>query len=155
MTVDGRSVELPLHFSNTTIVREGHKVIVSSDLGVNIDCDMVYDVCQVQTTGWYFGKVGGLMGTYDNEPSNDLMTSRRSVSRNVDEFVGSWAKDRSCRNRNTARQVAPDVNSPAYAMCARYFKEDSSPFRPCFGQVGQHLPASLLYTFTLDSQNCS
>jgi len=136
VTVDGRNVELPLEFGNTTIIRDGHKIVVASTLGLKVSCDMLYDVCQVHTSGWYFGKVGGLMGTYDNEPNNDFMTPQRSIEENIEGFTRTWdMRKHSCRKHNTARQVRPDVKSPIYALCAKYFKENSSPFRPCFRQL--------------------
>ena len=44
--------------------------------------------------GWYFGKSGGLLGVYDNEPSNDWMTPDRNISDDLQEFADSWLVDR-------------------------------------------------------------
>ena len=41
-------------------------------------------------SGWYFGKTGGLLGIYDNEPSNDWMTPQREVVDDIKTFATSW-----------------------------------------------------------------
>ena len=49
-----------------------------------------YDLYNFKLNGWYYGKVGGLFGTYDNEPSNDLMTSYGKQINNSDRFASTW-----------------------------------------------------------------
>ena len=44
----------------------------------------------VTISGWYFGKTGGLLGIYDNEPSNDWMTPQRDVVDDIKTFATSW-----------------------------------------------------------------
>ena len=49
-----------------------------------------YVLFSVTISGWYFGKTGGLLGIYDNEPSNDWMTPERDVVDDIKTFATSW-----------------------------------------------------------------
>lgn len=40
--------------------------------------------------GWYYGKTAGLLGTYDNEPSNDFTTIDRSVAERPEQLADGW-----------------------------------------------------------------
>ena len=52
--------------------------------------DLNIDHIRVAVNGWYYGKTGGLLGVYDNEPSNDLMTSFNKVIRSPARFAKTW-----------------------------------------------------------------
>ena len=58
----------------------------SFELSYNKD----FDLYSFRMNGWYYGKVSGLFGTYDNEHSNDLMTSYGKQISNSDRFASSW-----------------------------------------------------------------
>ena len=55
--------------------------------------DEVLRIFSVTISGWYFGKTGGLLGVYDNEPSNDWMTSGRAIVSDVAQFAETWRAD--------------------------------------------------------------
>lgn len=57
---------------------------------VSIDYNMGIDHITIKLNGWYFGKTAGLLGTYDNEPSNDLMTPYNKVIDNTSRFAKLW-----------------------------------------------------------------
>ena len=48
------------------------------------------DLTTVKLNGWYFGKTSGLLGTYDNEPSNDFMSSYGRPIENAARFARTW-----------------------------------------------------------------
>lgn len=88
-------------------------------------------------SGWYFGKTGGLWGTMNNEPSDDLFTSdgERIKPNNINDFAQSWALDRNCySNKNTVI----DTRTPSeevQALCEILFQSNISPFVTCFPRV--------------------
>ena len=45
--------------------------------GVRVQCNRVHGVCSITLSGWHFGRTGGLLGVYDNEPFNDWMKPDR------------------------------------------------------------------------------
>lgn len=88
--VDGSKVELPLQSENTTITRRGHLVVLSSTLGLDVTCDYEHGLCEVEMSGFYFAKTGGLFGTYNNEPLDDFTTSDNKNETGVQQFAASW-----------------------------------------------------------------
>ena len=90
VTLDRRNVQLPLVFDNTYAYREENSIIVENSQGLKVLCNTLHNICSFTLSGWYFGKTGGLLGTYDNEPSNDWMTANRQIE-DLDNFAKSWA----------------------------------------------------------------
>ena len=90
ITLDKRNVELPIAYDHTIATREGSTVVVENNEGLRVVCNMAIQMCSVTISGWYFGKTGGLLGIYDNEPSNDWMTPQREVVDDIKTFATSW-----------------------------------------------------------------
>jgi len=133
VTVDGAATELPFVTTHTTVRRIADTIRVDNDHGITVTCDLSHNMCTVNVSGWYFGKTGGLLGTYDNEPSNDFMTVERVPASSVEDFAASWSIGRQCSAN--AAVVAPALGEEQYQACARLFEDRSSPLRPCFSQV--------------------
>ena len=135
ITVDGRPTELPVVLDQTVIRRIGNLIQVDNEHGLNITCNLPHDHCSVHVTGWYYGKTGGLLGTYDNEPFTDFQKSDKSHATTIEDFTQSWSLGRKCHPSNQAIQVSLNSAASEYRMCARYFEEETSPFRLCYGQI--------------------
>lgn len=137
--VDGKKAETPLLVGDaTTVTREGDRVRVTSMHGLAVDCNLRYDVCALDLTGWHFGRTAGLLGTYDNEPANDLAlpTGELTGPDNLAGFADAWRVGRKqCRPVNHAEPARPDATPAAGAaktpktalareaseLCASYF----------------------------------
>ncbi|ELU04621.1 hypothetical protein CAPTEDRAFT_222921 [Capitella teleta] len=135
VVVDGSRIEMPVAFGNTTISRIGSMIRVDNTLGLTVDCNLPYDRCTVNVTGWYFSKTGGLFGTYNNEPADDFTTAENTRASTPEQLADSWTAGQRCRPENYAVNVAPEPHTEAYKICSRMFKEDASPFRPCYKVV--------------------
>ena len=131
--VDGRRSETPIEFGSTVVRRVGNQIRVDSENGITVTCDLMHDRCRVNVTGWYYGKTGGLFGTYDNEPSTDFTKSNNMKASSLEEFASTWSVGRSCSVRNYAVQGPESVDRTR--LCGKYFMEETSPFRMCFKQV--------------------
>jgi len=81
---------------------------------------------------WYYGKTGGLLGTYDNEPSNDMTTSDNNQATNVETMADSWTVGRRCRPINRAVMTNHGSDSPRYRACSQLFNNETSPLRGCY-----------------------
>jgi hypothetical protein len=135
VVVDGSRVELPLTFGNTTITRVGSIVRVDNTHGVTVACNLVYNSCTVNVTGWYFSKTGGLFGTYNNEPSDDFTTAENTRADTPEQLADSWTAGQRCRPENFAANLNPEPNTEAYRICSNLFEQESSLLRPCFNIV--------------------
>lgn len=129
--VDGKKAETPVLVGDSaTVTRDGDRVRVTSQYGLTVDCNLRYDVCALDITGWHFGKTGGLLGTYDNEPGNDLAlpTGELTGPDNLEGFADAWRVGRKqCRPTNHADQqpkaaaVDRGLAREAQDLCATYF----------------------------------
>ena len=71
------------------ITRLGN-MVTAEGRDFNLVFDLETDHLTVNINGWYYGKTGGLLGVYDNEPSNDLMTSFNKVITVNNRFAKTW-----------------------------------------------------------------
>ena len=135
VTLDKRNAQLPMKFDHTYVYRQDNTVIVENTEGLRVTCNAVFNVCTFTISGWYFGKTGGLLGIYDNEPSNDWMNPEREVISSLEDFVKSWTMD---KGKNCpikfSDQMIPST-SVELDTCAEIFKTENSPLKPCFSSI--------------------
>jgi len=81
---------------------------------------------------WYYGKTAGLLGTYDNEPANDMTTSDNNLASNVETLADSWTVGRRCRPVNRAFISHHHEDSPRHKACTQLFSNETSMFRTCY-----------------------
>lgn len=138
--VDDSRVELPAVFGGTYIRREGHRVILHSQKGLLLDCNTVHNICTLKLSGWYFARTGGLLGVYDNEPSNDWMTADRQLVDDLPSFIHSWQVGH-CKDITAAAAYAPlppvlNVTVWDREKCADLFlNPETSLLLPCYASV--------------------
>ncbi|OWF42298.1 uncharacterized protein LOC110461288 [Mizuhopecten yessoensis] len=96
LRVDGAIVEMPYHDEDITVVNEGDDVTVRGH-GFTVRHNVPSDVYEIGLSGWYYGKTGGLLGTYDNERHNDMMMPSRQLANDVTSFADTWEVNDRCR----------------------------------------------------------
>jgi hypothetical protein len=112
----------------------------------------------VTIAGFYFGKTGGLLGVYDNEPANDFMTPTRKPANDESAFISSWRVEEADAGRGDLNCGVDDiVTSVADAAdkrnCRRLFTASQySALMPCFDTVN---PAPFLELCLLDGASPS
>jgi len=143
ITLDKRNVELPIAYDHTFATREGSTVIVENTEGLRVVCNMDLQLCSVTISGWYFGKTGGLLGIYDNEPSNDWMTPERDVVDDIKTFATSWQMSDTQDGASqcpvkSGKDAGSEDDLPSdweREECEKIFRRDTSSLRPCFNTV--------------------
>ncbi|CAL8077850.1 unnamed protein product [Orchesella dallaii] len=136
VTVDSKKVELPIKVDSVYIRRQETRLDVYDTRGYQITCTLSPSVCTFTTSGWYYGKLAGLLGTYDNEPINDFRSPDGQIISDVSTFAYSWrvGKNRNqCRMKNFAKEEteSTDVDNICYDLLGNM----ASPLRPCFNTV--------------------
>nr|XP_018917679.1 PREDICTED: uncharacterized protein LOC109044421 isoform X1 [Bemisia tabaci] len=138
--VNGNVTELPFASRSITVtLDEPNRIVAKTVNGFIVDCNFYNDICSIQINGWMFGKTGGLLGTYDNEPANDFTLPNGTVVEQASVFASSWAL-RNCQNMTSelipkSEHVAKSEVSKTIANCEFYFRSKISPFRSCFPKV--------------------
>jgi len=136
VSIDDLRTELPYQYKNTTVTRHGYSIKMTNANGFTMKCDMKNDICTFEITGWYFGRVAGLLGTYNNEQYDDKLTADRRIVDDIEQFARSWEVGRICHvSRNVARKATTAKGSETDKICRQYFENSDSVFRPCFKQV--------------------
>lgn len=136
VTVNGRKVELPLKVGSTYIRRHQTGLELYDVRGFQMSCSLSPSVCTLWASGWHFGKLAGLLGTYDNEQINDLRNPEGQIIPDVSTFAYSWRVGKNsgnCRMKNYARDDAESVDVDS--ICHNLLNNRSSPLRPCFNTV--------------------
>lgn len=90
ITVNERAVELPTVIKGISLTSLDGHVSVNVAGHVTVDYDKDMDTYIVELNGFYYGKTNGILGTYDNEPTNDMTTSYGKAADSADRFVKTW-----------------------------------------------------------------
>ncbi|OWF55152.1 Apolipophorin [Mizuhopecten yessoensis] len=93
--IDGALVILPYRSHDVYVTKIGGTIILTGS-GFSLQHNSKTESYHFSLSGWYHGKTGGLFGTYDNEPYNDLMASTGKISRNITEFSKTWKLNEQC-----------------------------------------------------------
>lgn len=90
INIDNVPVTMPTTIKDITLTSE--EGIISIDVADSLDVTFYPDIDTyiITINGYYFSKTNGILGTYDNEPSNDMVTSFGKPIDNADRFVRTW-----------------------------------------------------------------
>ena len=134
--VNERPHELPYSFHKLSVERMGNWIKLDTGRGLVITGDAVNNHYLIEVSGWYFGKLAGLLGTYNNEQYDELTAADARLKTDMNEFSKSWEISKVCRPKgNQATPIVKDQSKPKYKKCATLFEINSSDFRACFKQV--------------------
>jgi len=144
---------------NVTVTRKGDYVNVTTVYGISVLCDSKNFNCMFNISGWYRNKTIGLLGTNDNEPSNDWRKRSGQNATNISDFLNSYevsslasCKKRPNRGGNAAIwDRSSSCNDPESPLCEILFKNSQSPFAACFDQIK---PEAFAEACKTDSSEC-
>jgi hypothetical protein len=89
--LDGKPADVPFTEGNIRVTKDENDVVtIKGGNHFSVDYDLTIDHMKIEISGWYHGRTGGLLGIYDNEPSNDKMTSFNKVVESNDRFARTW-----------------------------------------------------------------
>lgn len=145
-----QTATLPIQLGDTVIYRDTDILVIRSNNGFQLNCNLQFDLCWFELSGWYFGKTAGLLGTMNNEIYDDSLTTQHVVERDANAFKNSWSLEE-CGARGdaddpTLRVETGSVSKELLNICDTFFLSKISQFVNCFGVVDS-LP---FYTMCLD-----
>jgi len=88
--VNDKNINGSLKLNDIVITIVEHEISVDGANSIKVTYSPIDDVYTFTLNGWYYGKTAGLLGTYDNEPSNDFMTSFGKPVSNSARFTKTW-----------------------------------------------------------------
>lgn len=127
---------LPTSFGDLMITRDINVVTVTSEKGFVIKCNLEYDVCSIEISGWYFGKIAGVLGTMSNEKYDDRTNSDNVLALSDKDFIDSWKILMSCTELETkSPNFKNNFTAKFEKNCDLFFKQKTSYFAACFDMI--------------------
>ncbi|KAG5880871.1 hypothetical protein JTB14_004019 [Gonioctena quinquepunctata] len=153
---DSRMERLPAQIGGTYLYRNAGIFIVESSSGFMLECNMKFHTCTFKLSGWYFGKTAGLWGTFNNEPSDDFLTSKkiRANTSSLDIFGDSWALEKSCKTGIQNAEKPKLVPKEVVAMCDEFFTSKISQLSTCFPRIPKDSFLSMCLNSTNEQEAC-
>lgn len=156
---------LPVKLGDVSIYRELDILSIVSDTLFSLHCNVQFDICWFDVSGWYFARTAGLLGTLNNEPYDEYTMANSRITNGTKEFTDSWSLQH-CSTRDSTLQhfsgkAVETCNSffhsgmlsacsavvepePFYAMCLDLVM-NSQPIRPDHPAVKGACAAALAY----------
>lgn len=129
---------MPLKLNDITIARDLDILTITSDTEFSLSCNVQFDLCWFEVSGWYFGKTAGVLGIMNNEIYDEFTTSKNEITKNPTEFTDSWSVEQ-CRQKMKAVSLKPSVPESVSKVCDYYFKSgmlsacaDTVPIQPFY-----------------------
>ncbi|EGI63145.1 Apolipophorin [Acromyrmex echinatior] len=131
------NLQLPIELDNDTYVYQVENVVMveRKHNQFRLECNLKFNVCTLELSGWYYGKTAGLLGTMNNEQFDDTLGSNKLLLKNIGSFAHSWSIGENCADTtNRASKIQQQDNSVA-TFCDELFVNKSSEFSVCFGVI--------------------
>ncbi|XP_024936320.1 apolipophorins isoform X2 [Cephus cinctus] len=140
--VNGRPSEFPATTKNLRATQLQQIINVKSSFGVEILCGRhVPELCSIHISGFYLGKLRGLLGNGNNEPWDDLTLPSGKVAENEAQFGNAYKLSSGCPDA-----VPAPRSTKSNSLCTEFFVGasslsgcfnfvDSTPFREACNQV--------------------
>ncbi|KAL4704767.1 hypothetical protein ACJJTC_016888 [Scirpophaga incertulas] len=131
VTLDGASHGFPVIEKDIFAFRETNGGVgLGSTYGIMVRCTSVkFESCYVEVSGFYHGKLRGLLGDGNNEPYDDFRMPNGKVSPSEGEFANSYRMASSCAQVAPPPHSAHQMHGAMPAACDQVFG-GSSPLRP-------------------------
>ena len=139
---------LPVELENgTTYIYQAESVVTveRKENQFRLECNLKFDLCTLELSGWYHGKTAGILGTMNYEPTDDTTASNGIVTKDVKAFAESWSIDREASdhcsmNNSHVIETAETSNVTSKSQgnftvvefCNDLFVNKSSEFLGCF-----------------------
>lgn len=109
---------------------------VESAKGFTLTCNLRFDVCWFELTGWYFGRTAGIFGNMNNELHDEFRGPLGQAMPSDAAFLRSWSLDRTAEVAAAEEDDSRNVDELAVrTKCDALFYSKLSPFSSCFGIV--------------------
>jgi hypothetical protein len=138
--VNNTRIQLPVESSSkkTRIRLIGDTVEVESDIGISLKVTGEEKVAVVEISIALWGETSGLLGSNDNEPTNDFQMPSGQRADNLEEFLNAFelGQKPECRLVK-GRQADSRMGQTCVASkkCADLFGSSASPLNQCFHDV--------------------
>jgi len=114
--------DLPVHKGGVVAYRNYEHLDLVGDSGVHVICGPELLVCSVTISGFYHGKIRGLLGNGNNEPYDDFTLPGGKIVSSESDFGNSYKTGSGC---GAVKAVESHVGHGAAPVCDKLFSWDS------------------------------
>lgn len=130
--VNNKPAEFPASTKNLHAFLAFPTMNVKSDYGVRVICNYKQPmVCAVRVSGFYHGKLRGLLGDGNNEHYDDYTLPSGKITESETEFANGYKLKSDCAAVNAIDHTAKQRNP----VCTDYFSGQKSTLKNCFNYV--------------------
>uniref|UniRef100_A0A0R3RL85 VWFD domain-containing protein n=1 Tax=Elaeophora elaphi TaxID=1147741 RepID=A0A0R3RL85_9BILA len=135
--VNGATVSMPWQKIDSidgailiSVYRKDRWTVFATYEGIRVRCNIQYDICEIILPKRMHGRSNGLLGSNDNEPSNDYDLVDGTPNNQLNALAEHWAINGACPV-NQAR----DLTNRDDDRCQGYFQSSDSPLKLCFSRI--------------------
>lgn len=126
--LNDQNTDLPVHDKDIHVWRDYYSITLLSQYGVEVFCTIDLRTCHVTVSGYYQGRVRGLLGVGNGEPYDDFTLPTAKITTNYAEFGNSYKVG---KGKCQVSYTDHSHHSHDDELCSKFFKGDSV-LRPCF-----------------------
>lgn len=152
------NLPLPIELKNgTTYVYQQDNIVTIERKRdqLRLECNLKFDLCTLELSGWYYGKTAGLLGTMNNEKIDDSITSSGILTKDIDRFSKSWSIEDSCKNKVYSPKNTEGTNDHVSSFCKELFVNQTSEFSSCFAVLDPKEYAKMCLSSPTESEACT
>ncbi|XP_011691522.1 PREDICTED: apolipophorins [Wasmannia auropunctata] len=130
--VNNKPADFPAHTKNLHAFLVKSTMNVKSDYGVHVLCSYKHPMlCTVRVSGFYHGKLRGLLGDGNNEYYDDYTLPSGKITESETEFANGYKLKPDCAAVNAIDHKTKQRNP----VCTDYFSGQKSTLKNCFNYV--------------------
>ncbi|KAL6267909.1 hypothetical protein P5V15_000977, partial [Pogonomyrmex californicus] len=129
--VNNKPAEFPANTKNLHAFLIMPTMNVKSDYGVHVICSKLHMVCAIHVSGFYHGKLRGLLGDGNNEHYDDFTLPSGKITESETEFANGYKLKPDCAAVNAIDHKTRQRNP----VCTDYFSGQKSTLKNCFNYV--------------------
>lgn len=134
--------DVPLQTWNeyVSVIRQGRAIVVNTTYGLHARCvpgDAQF--CILSVEGWYHNRTLGLLGTNDNEVTNDFRKRDGQTADDLQDFLNSFEVSGLSQCRPSGVTISAQANNRCPTeesrRCLNIFDRQLSALAPCFSLI--------------------
>ncbi|KAG5666411.1 hypothetical protein PVAND_014440 [Polypedilum vanderplanki] len=119
-----KETEFPVHDKTLHAWRNYHTFNILTEYGTNVLCSVDLTICHFEVSGYYLGKIRGLLGNGNGEAYDDYILPDGKITENTAELGNAYKTQKNCASVSKSGDSHPKSHSNDF--CAEYFGRDSS-----------------------------
>ncbi|XP_053660311.1 apolipophorins [Anopheles marshallii] len=120
---NGKDTDLPIFQKDVYVFRKYYTVTIGTKYGAQVMCTTDLKICHFFVSGFYFGRLRGLLGNGNYEPYDDLAMPNGVITEVSTDFANNYKTSQACV---AVADHGHDSHAHSNPTCAKFFGSESS-----------------------------